>query len=397
MLWLKFARRYMFSPKSHSVINIIASVSVIAVAVPTAAMTILLAMFGGLENTIADIYSAVDADMELVATRGQTFHCEELDTKEIAAIDGVESLAPYIEQEVVATARGRRTTFVLRGVDEMYDSVLPVGDYIARGEIGSIAEGRIILGYGVAAELASLGLGSEIELFALNRRTLSTLLPISGISREKMAVGGLVLSNTEINSSLALANIERVQRLLNHKERLSGIAIKLSPEANIEEVERAIEELVGTEFEVRTREEKNASMNAILHMEKYVIALIGILIALVATFAIVGSVVMLITEKRRDIATLRAMGASRRLVHLIFVGEGILLTSTGCIAGLILGLGFCLGQQRFGWIAMPGASMLDSYPVDISMGDTLFVAAVIVVLGVVISHLTVRKTLEKQN
>ena len=104
---------------------------------------------------------------------------------------------------------------------------------------------------------------------------------------------------------------------------------------------------------------------------------------------------MLITDKRRDIATLRAMGASHRLVHHIFVGEGVLLTASGCILGLLFGLGFCLGQQTFGWIAMPGASMLDSYPVEISLGDTLLVAAIIVALGVAISHLTVRRTLDK--
>lgn len=395
MLWFKFARRYMFSPKSHSVINIIASVSVIAVAVPTAAMTILLAMFGGLGNTIADIYSAVDADMELVATRGQTFRCEDIDTEALAAVEGVEHIATYIEQEVMATANGRRTTFVLRGIEESYTQVLPIDSYVARGNTQSIAQGRIVLGYGIASELQAMGLGSEIELYALNRRTLSTLLPLSGISREKVTLGALVLSNSDINASLALADIALVQRLLNHQGRLSGVAIKLRDGADILAAERRIESLVGESFEVRTREEKNASMNAILRMEKSVIALIGVLIALVATFAIVGSVVMLITDKRRDIATLRAMGASHRLVHHIFVGEGVLLTASGCILGLIFGLGFCLGQQRFGWIAMPGASMLDSYPVEISLGDTLLVAAIIVALGVAISHLTVRRTLDK--
>lgn len=377
-------------------INIIAMVSLVAVAVPTAAMTILLAMFGGLGNTIADIYSAVDADMEIIAARGQTFSLENIDSESLAHINGIEQLAPYIEQEVMATAHGRRTTFVLRGVDSHYCEVLPVDDFIARGSMASIAEGRIVLGYGIASGLASIGLGSEIELYALNRRTLSTLLPLNGISREKISVGGIILSNTDINSTLALADLERVQRLLNHKGRVSGIAVKLSSAAEMMSVERSIEELVGADYEVRTREEKNASMNAILRMEKSVIALIGVLIALVATFAIVGSVVMLITEKRRDISTLRAMGASQKLVHLIFVSEGVLLTTTGCIVGLILGLGFCLGQQHFGWIAMPGTSMLDSYPVDISIGDTLFVAAIIVAMGVAISHLTVRKTLDKQ-
>ena len=393
MLWFKFARRYMFSPKSHSVINIIAMVSLIAVAVPTAAMVILLSMFGGLGEVIERLYSSVDADIEIIATHGEIFDEKTVSLDELRSVAGIAEVAPYIEQQVMAASSGRRTTFTLRGIDSCYTAVMPLAAVVERGTVEQVAEEDIVLGYGIAAELGAYGLGSEIELYALNRKQISTLLPMGGISRKKVYLSGIVNANAEIDAELALTEIESLQRLLNHPHRLSGIAVKLSPNADIAAVEQEVDRLGGGEVKARTREEKNASLNKILRMERFAIIVIGALIALVATFAIVGSVVMLITEKRRDIATLRAMGASQSLLQRIFTGEGVLLCAIGCISGLVLGIGFCLGQMHYGWIRIPGNSIIESYPVALDMGDIAIVAIVVMLAGGVISHFTVRQVL----
>lgn len=393
MLWFKFARRYMFSPKSHSVINIIAMVSLIAVAVPTAAMVILLSMFGGLGEVIERLYSSVDADIEIIAAHGEIFDEETVSLDELRSVAGIAEVAPYIEQQVMAASSGRRTTFTLRGIDSCYTAVMPLAAVVERGTVEQVAEDDIVLGYGIAAELGAYGLGSEIELYALNRKQISTLLPMGGISRKKVYLSGIVNANAEIDAELALTEIESLQRLLNHPHRLSGIAVKLRENADIAAVEQEVDRLGGGEVEARTREEKNASLNKILRMERFAIIVIGALIALVATFAIVGSVVMLITEKRRDIATLRAMGASQSLLQRIFTGEGVLLCAIGCISGLVLGIGFCLGQMHYGWIRIPGNSIIESYPVALDMGDIAIVAIVVMLAGGVISHFTVRQVL----
>ena len=393
MLWFKFARRYMFSPKSHSVINIIAMVSLIAVAVPTAAMVILLSMFGGLGEVIERLYSSVDADIEIIAAHGEIFDEEAVSLDELRSVAGIAEVAPYIEQQVMAASSGRRTTFTLRGIDSCYTAVMPLAAVVERGTVEQVTEEDIVLGYGIAAELGAYGLGSEIELYALNRKQISTLLPMGGISRKKVYLSGIVNANAEIDAELALTEIESLQRLLNHPHRLSGIAVKLRENADIAAVEQEVDRLGGGEVEARTREEKNASLNKILRMERFAIIVIGALIALVATFAIVGSVVMLITEKRRDIATLRAMGASQSLLQRIFTGEGVLLCAIGCINGLVLGIGFCLGQMHYGWIRIPGNSIIESYPVALDMGDIAIVAIVVMLAGGVISHFTVRHVL----
>ncbi|MBR2866945.1 MAG: ABC transporter permease [Alistipes sp.] len=395
MLWSTFARRYMFSPKSHSVINIIAFVSLIAVAVPTAAMIILLGMFAGLSGTIEELSAASDADIEIVATRGSTLSDDSIATEDIASIEGVEHVATYVEQSVIATAAGRRIPIMLRGVDSAYFDVIPVAQYLQYGRLESVAAGDMILGAALSGSLAAYGIGTQIELYALNRKQLSTLLPTSGISRLTTRLGGVVNANAEINSALAITDIGRVQRLLNYDGRITAIIVDVNDNADIDAVERSIESVVGTKADVLTREEQNASMNAILRMEKYAIVLIGLMIALVATFAIVGSVIMLITEKQRDIATLRAIGANRRLVRNIFVGEGLLLTLSGVLLGTLIGVAIALGQQYYGWVRIPGNSMLESYPVKLVTTDLLMVIVGVTLIGWAVSALTVRARLKQ--
>ena len=395
-MWLKFSRRYMFSPKSHSVINIIAMVSVIAAAIPTAAMIILLAMFGGISQTIERLYSSVDADIEIIASRGQTFESTQIDCEEILQVEGVECAAPFLEQSVVAATAQHRTTLKLRGIDSLYHHVLPINDFMVRGSALNLAEGSIVLGTAAAQTLGARSINSSIELYALNRRQLSTLLPTSGFSRKRAEVAGVVSINAEIDETIAIAELGFTQSLLNYVGRISGIAVKLAEGANIKIVVTDIESVAGEEFTVRTRDEKSASLNALIRLERFAIILIGSFIAVVAAFSIVGAVVMLITDKRRDIATLRSMGGNQRLIRNIFVGEGVLLTLLGCIVGVIIGVGFTLGQQTFGWIKIPGNMVFESYPVELNASDVAMVALVVISAGWLISRMTVGAKLRRK-
>jgi lipoprotein-releasing system permease protein len=383
----------MFSPKSHSVINIIASVSVLAVAIPTAAMIILMAMFDGLSSTVAEYNRAVDADIEIIPARGLTFVADSLDIEHIRNTEGVAATTSYIEQSVMASANGRRTTVALRGVDSTYTDVITIDKHLVFGDFNVLKRGDLIMSSTVASSLAIYSTSTPIELYALNRKQISTLLPTSGISRYTTYLGGEVATNAENDASLAIGDLQRVQRLLNYNNRLSCIAIRVEQGADIEVVKSHLESIVGNNFEVRSRDSKNASINAILRIEKFAILLIGMLIATVAAFSIVGTVLMLITEKQGDIATLRAMGANKQLLVRIFAGEGVLLTITGCIIGTLLGVGFALGQQHFGWIKIPGNMLLESYPVDMSWADVAMVNIIMIAIGLMISHLTVRAKL----
>lgn len=394
LLWLSFSRRYMFSPKSHSVINIIAMVSVIAVAIPTAAMIILLGMFGGISRTIDELYSSVDADIEIIASRGQTFDGDSIAFDNITSVEGVAALAPYIEQSVIIATQQHRTTVKLRGVDSLYCDVLPINNFFVRGTMPSNTN-QVVLGSGVAYVLRAQSVGYPVELYALNRKQISSILPSSGYSRKRASVSGVVVINAEIDENLVISDLGFAQDLLNYDNRLSGIAIRLETGADHDEVQYRLQDVVGEEFLVRTRAEKSASLNALISLERYAIILIGSFIAIVAAFSIVGAVIMLITDKRRDIATLRAMGGNSTLIKSIFVGEGLLLTLLGCAIGLTIGVGFVLGQKNFGWIKIPGNMVFESYPVELNVIDVVMVVAVVVVAGWLISRITVGAKLRR--
>jgi lipoprotein-releasing system permease protein len=209
-------------------------------------------------------------------------------------------------------------------------------------------------------------------------------------------LGGAINGNNEISSSLAIAELERVQQLLNYKDRVSAITMRVAKDAKIEDVVEATESIVGDEYKVITRQEKNASINAILKMEKYAIVLIGTLIILIASFSIVGTVIMLITEKQRDIAILHALGANNRLIHNIFVGEGVLLTTAGCLLGTLIGCGISLLQQHLGIVKIPGDTFLQSYPVSLNFGDVVMIMFIVIITGSIVSWTTVRARLMSQ-
>ena len=395
MLWFSFARRYMFSPKSHSVINIIAAVSVIAVAIPTAATVILLSMFGGLDKTIHDIYSSSDADIEITSREGHTFDLEAIDLEAIGKLDGIEASTAYIEQSVMIGGASERTVATLRGIDSNYSEVFTVDDYMAKGSMESIADGGILLGATVAYNIGVYDVGAPIEIYALNRKQISTLLPTTGMSRTQGYLGGIVMANAELDATTLLVDIAEAQLRLNHEGRVTNISLSITDGSNAEHICSELRHIVGDNFEVMTREEKNASMTEIMELEKFVIVLIGCFIALIAAFSIIGSVVMLMTEKRRDIATLRALGCDKSLIRRIFVGEGMLLTITGTALGLILGIGFCLLQQHYGLIRIEGNMVIESYPVVISVTDIVTVTIIMVTIGWLISRLTVGATLKR--
>lgn len=402
MLWSKFARRYLFSRKSHSVINLIASISVMSVATPVAAMVVLLSIFNGLERTVEQMYSAFDADMTATPVKGQTFDLAAVDFASLGEVEGVGAVSAYLEQMAVASFGGRRATLTLRGVDSAYTAVAPIDDYVVRGEwrtLGAWSEDRsqreqeIVAGYGIAAELGMPQIDSRIDLYAVNRRQFSSIVPMSGISRSRATLAGIYMVNADMDKGFAMCDLSLAQELFNYPGRASHIALSIDPNRDEQAIRHKVRSVLGNGFEVRTREEKNSSLTRIMTYEKRTIFIIAFMVMLVAAFAVVGAVVMLLTDKRRDIATLRAMGAQQSMIRRIFVGEGVLMTLIGGCAGIIIGLLLCWAQSSFDLITIPG-SLVGSYPVSVEAGDIAAIAAAVMAAGYAVSSLTVRSVLK---
>lgn len=392
MLARRFALRYLFSTKSRSVINLIAVLSIVAVAVPVAAMVILLSVFNGFEHLIRLNGTAFDADLRLTPRTGVTFTVEQIDTAALRSIEGVESLSFVVEQSIMVAHNGRQAMTTLRGVEEDYRATLPLQEIVTSGE------SRLTLGdynYLIIGNTMAYRLGirtlldAEIELYALRRGSFSSLLPMSGYTRREVEVGGIFEVDLATEEGYILAPMRIAEELLDYEGRRSALLIKCK-KGTEERTKQALRECVGEEFLIEGREELNASMYRIIRYEKWGIFLIALMVLIVASFSVVGALSMLVIEKRQERHTLRALGANKQLIRSIFCHEGYLICLVGGALGMVVGIALTLLQQQFGLIEIPADSFLvKSYPVALEWGDLLLIAATFIPVGWVLVQLTV--------
>lgn len=395
---LLFARRYLFSPQSRSVVNLISGLSVAAVAMPVAAMIILLSVFNGFESLVKSMYSAFDADLTITPRQGQTFAMEAVDTAAIARIPGVGAFSYTLEQSALLEHAGRQATATIRGVDDAYGAVFQLDDALSAGEwrvrLGDLE--RLVVGQSMAWMLGIRTLAdADVTLYAVRRGSFSTLLPLDNFTRRTEPVGGVYTLDLETERTYVLASLRLAQELFSTPGRASALVVRLAPGADAAAVRKAVAETAGGDFRVRTRDELRASFYRIMTYEKWGIFFIALMVLVVASFSVVGALAMLIVEKRSDIATLRALGADTRFVRKVFRSEGFLICALGAVAGMVIGVGLSLVQQYFGLIEIPAESFLTkSYPVEFRPADLAAVTAAFAVVAAVLSNLTVRSMIK---
>ncbi len=392
--WLPYfiAGRYLRSRKSHSVINIISGVSVAAMATPVAAMVILLSVFNGLEGMVRTLYRAVDADITIRAAEGTVFDAAAVDTAAIRAAEGVETLSLVLEQGAMAEVGDRRTIVRLRGVERTYEDVVPVAQTIYGGTfaVGVDDSRSVVLGHRTAQELgmSRQAAGDMVTLYAINRARFSSLLPVGGYTRRTLPVAGFYSIDDE-NGDVAYVSLDVAQDMFNYEGRASAVAVKLAAGADADAVAERLQRIAGEGMEVLTRERSN-SIYRLMALEKWGVFAVALIVLVVASLTVVGTIVMIMIDKRDDAATLRMMGANRATVRDIFVGEGHLLAGVSLVLGVAAGVGLTLLQQTVGLVRLQTATlMVDIYPVELHAADVLLTAAAYIVVAHVVTRLTV--------
>lgn len=384
-----FARRYFFSKKSHSVINLIAGVSVVSVAVPVAAMIVLLSVFNGFEQLVRSMNSHFDADLTLTPREGQTFGIESLDTAALRRLPGVEAVSLALEQSALMEYRGRQAMVTVRGVADGYDRVVPVAECITAGDyavrLGDLD--RLVVGRGVAYELGLRSLGeSDGVLYALRRTGFSSLLPVEGYTRRQAEVAGVFAARRPDRRPLPLHLAQAgAGALLLSRSGVGGRGPR-GPRRTSGGGEAA--RGGGGGRGVRGAHARRAE-RFVLH--DHAVREVGHLPHFAA-----GARHRLVLD-RGDGGDARAgqaagvrrtgrHGADTRFVRRIFFFEGGLIGVLGAGAGVVLGVGLCLVQHYFGVIEIPADSFLvKSYPVLLRGGD---VAAVVAAFAVVVGAMT---------
>lgn len=385
------ARRYLFSRKKHNAVNIISGISVCGVALATLAMVCTLSVFNGFQDMVAGFFTAYDPQLKITVREGKVFLPDEPALQQVRSLPEVEVWTETLEENAMVQYKDRQVMAVIKGVDDNFEQLTSI-DSLLYGTGRFILKDNIV-DYGfLGIELMSqLGTGIQfvdpLQVFAPRRNVRVNLAnPSAAFNREYLFSPGavFVVNQEKYDAHYIVTSLNFARRLFDYGREVSAIELKLKPDADTEAVRQRIATLLGDRFVVQNRYEQQADVFRIMEIEKLISYLFLTFILVVSCFNVIGSLSMLILDKRDDVVTLRNLGADDRLVVRIFLFEGRLISVFGAVGGILSGLLLCWAQQRFGFITLGGGSgafVVDAYPVSVHVSDVVLVFATVLAVG----------------
>ena len=382
------ARRYLFSKKSTNVINIISGISMLGVAVASMAMVVTLSVFNGFSDLVASLFTNFDPQIEITPIEGKTAPADDPILTSIRQLPEVEVATECVEDQALAVYKDRQAMVTVKGVEDNFEQLTHIND-ILQGN-GRFELHAADLQYGIPGiRLAEvLGMGYKYDtLFIYAPRRVGQLDvndPEDGFVRESdgnapyLYSPGVVFSvqQSKYDNHYILTSIGFARRIFDQQGFLSSLELRLKPGSNFEAVKSHIKELAGNKYNVRDRFEQQDDTFSIMKIEKLVAYIFLTFILIVACFNVIGSLSMLIIDKRDDVGTLRALGATDKQISNIFLLEGWLISVIGAVIGIGLGLLLCWLQQQYGLIALgqsEGSFVVNAYPVSVHPWDIVIV------------------------
>ena len=393
------AWRYLFSPKGHNAINIVSGISAAAVAVVTAAMICVLSVMNGFGALVEHMFSEFDPVLLVVPAEGQTLRTDTLPTASLYAREDIEAVSMQLEQTALIRYKDHQLPARVMGVDSLFtrtahmDSIITDGFY----SVWDGAFDRAVLGRGLAAQIGmNAHFTGALHLYAPKRTgRINMLRPDLSLQHEHAFIAGtFAVNQMEYDDRLMLVSLPLAQRLFDY-DSCTATALRLQPKegVKISNLKSQISNILGPGYRVLDRYEQQSDFFRILRIEKLLTIVLLVFILLIASFNIIGSLSMLIIDKRDDIRILSHMGADEPAIRRIFLLEGWLISSLGTLSGLVVGVLLCLGQQHFGWLKLgTGAEyVISAYPVQVQAPDILLVAVIVLTLGFVAAWYPSRK------
>ena len=385
------ARRYLFSKKSTHAINVISAISAVGVAVATMALIVTLSVFNGFHDLVATFFTSFDPQIEVVPAQGKTAPADDPVLQKIRQMPQVEVATECLKDQALAIYRGKQTMVTLMGVDNSFEQMSRI-DEILYGE-GAFILHAANLNFGiVGARLAeTLGMNANWDgslLIYAPRKTgqLDMANPSDGFVVDSLISPGSVfmVKQGKYDRDHVLAPISFARSLFEQQGMLSSLQIRLKNGSDLDEVKNEMKTIAGDKYRVLDRYEQQEDTFRIMKVEKFIAYIFLTFILIVASFNIIGSISMLIIDKKNDVVKLRNLGATDKQIKRIFLFEGRLISFLGAMAGLLLGLLLCWLQQQFGLVALgqsSGTFVVDAYPVSVHPEDVVAVFVTVVVVG----------------
>ena len=395
------ARRYLLGKKSQNAINIISGISVLGVAVGTMALVIVLSVFNGFDSVVKSLFSSFEPDIQISAVEGKTFIPDPETKRKIASLPGVSAVSEVIEENVLLLYGDRQHIATIKGADEDFIEVSGIDSMIYDGAMQLKDRNRsyAVVGQGISY---SLGIGlnfvDPLFVYTIDRKSrINMAQPEEAIRRDFLYPTGIFAIEQDFDSRYVITSIEFVRDLLSYDREVTFLEIKLDPAFPADRVQGQIAGLMGGGFRVLNRQQQNELFYRVMKSEKWAIFLILTFILIIASFNIIGSLSMLIIDKKADIATLRNLGGGNRLIERIFLVEGWLISIVGSILGLAVGSAISWAQQQFGLIRLTGSGtfVIDAYPVKIEIRDIILIWITVLVIGLLAARYPVRQISRK--
>ena len=385
------ARRYLFSKKSTNAINVISGISVVGVAVASIALVVTLSVFNGFHDMVASFFTQLDPQLKITPAKGKTAASNDSTLMRIRQLDEVAVATDVLEDQALAVYGDRQQMVTIKGVDDNYDKLTHIrqilegdGDYALHAADMNYG----ILGLGVAYQL---GIGytyrEPLKIYAPRREGQINMANLQdGFVEDELYSPGVLFSikQGKYDKRYIITAIQFTRNLFDRDGELTSLELRLKPGSNFEHVKAKVQEMAGTRFVVRDRYEQQEDTFRIMKVEKLMAYIFLTFILVIACFNIIGSLSMLMIDKRNDVVTLRNLGASDRQIIRIFLFEGRMISAIGAVIGIAIGLLLCLLQQQFGLIGLgstEGSFVVDAYPVSVHPWDIVVVFFTVLAVG----------------
>jgi len=394
---LYIAKRYLKSKKSHNIINLISAISLVGVLFGTMSLIIILSVFNGLEGLVKKYYNSFNSDFVIQATEGKVFNQNTIPYQQIKNIEGVEAVIKVLDEVVLLSYNQKQYICRLKGVDEYFEKYKNFDSLLIDGvfKINSENINYILCGAGVAYHLElNINDLKPIKASYPNRRTTNLNNPLDAFVSDVLLPSGVFSVQTNSDSEYAIVPLKFMQNLTQYDTSITSIEIITKNNANIKNIQKELSNLLGNSFKIKNRNQQEELLYKVMKGEKLIIFIFLAFILFLATFNIIGTLSILIIEKKKDISILITLGANKSIIEKIFIYEGILINLFGGVLGMILGAILCFIQQKFEIIKMESYSDSYSniaYPVALNYLDFVYVIILIVVLGFISTWLPVKK------
>ena len=388
---LFIARRYLFSRKSHHAINIISGISVAGVAIATMAMVCTLSVFNGFRDLVAGLFTAFDPQLRVTLTEGTSVSQDDEALQRLRRHPDVKVYTPVMEGQALVVQDRRQQVVTVMGVADNFPEQASINN-ILYGD-ASFCLHADVLEYGVLGLrlAARLGLPANfpdpLQVYAPKRgERVNMANPLSSFNHDELQSPGVVFNvqQSRYDDNYIITSLGFAQRLFDQRGRITSVELRLRDGVSLSSAKRELRQLLGARFQVQDRFEQQADVFRIMRIEKLISFVFLTFILLIACFNIIGSLSMLMIDKRQDVRTLRSLGATDGQVCDIFMLEGRMISLAGAAVGLLLGLVLCWLQQEFGLISMgssAGSFIVEAYPVSVHVGDLVIVFLTVLVVG----------------